>query len=157
MEPRHSTVTGLVRRLPGECQAVGSILSRIGDKWTVLIVMSLAKGPLRFSALKRTIGGISQRMLTLTLRGLERDGLVTRTMFATVPPRVDYELTALGHSLRVPLEALGSWAFANLAEVEQARSAFDMPGRQPTLMPANAITSGRDSRRSPRDLSEAAF
>jgi DNA-binding HxlR family transcriptional regulator len=82
---------------------------------------------MRFNELKRGIGGISQRMLTLTLRGLERDGLVNRTMFATVPPRVDYELTELGHSLRHPIEALGNWAFANIGNVEQAREAFDAP------------------------------
>jgi DNA-binding HxlR family transcriptional regulator len=138
LKPRHSGVTGLAQRLPGQCEAVGSILSRVGDKWTVLIVMMLAKGPKRFSELRRTIGGISQRMLTLTLRGLERDGLVTRTMFATVPPRVDYELTELGHSLSVPVEALGNWAFANLARVQEAREAFDRPGREPLLLPAHA-------------------
>lgn len=138
LKPRHSDVTGLTRRLPGQCQAVSSILSRVGDKWTVLIVMMLANGPFRFSELKRGIGGISQRMLTLTLRGLERDGLVTRTMFATVPPRVEYELTALGQSLRVPIEALGNWAFANLDSVDQARARFDAPERKVTLMPAEA-------------------
>jgi DNA-binding HxlR family transcriptional regulator len=111
--------------LPGECQAVASILSRVGDKWTVLIVMMLADGPRRFNELKRMIGGVSQRMLTLTLRGLERDGLVTRTIFPTIPPRVDYELTALGHSLRQPIEALGNWAFAHVPIVEKARAEFD--------------------------------
>lgn len=110
---------------PGECQAVSSILSRIGDKWTVLIVMMLTDGPRRFSELKRMVGGISQRMLTLTLRGLERDGLVIRTAFPTSPPRVDYELTDLGHSLRVPIELLGQWAFAHIPIIEQSRAAFD--------------------------------
>jgi DNA-binding HxlR family transcriptional regulator len=133
---RHSDVTATQTHSPGACKIVGSILSRVGDKWTVLLVMMLANGPRRFNELKRDIGGISQRMLTLTLRGLERDGLVTRTMFATVPPRVDYELTELGHSLRGPIEALGNWAFANLPMVEQARAAFDAPGRQVRLMPA---------------------
>ncbi len=133
MEPGHTDVTGTTRskaedvvsHLPGECTAVSSILSRIGDKWTVLIVMMLADGPRRFNDLRRSIGGISQRMLTLTLRGLERDGLVTRTMFPTIPPRVDYELTDLGHSLRVPIIALGNWAFANLPTIQQSRIAFD--------------------------------
>lgn len=111
--------------LPGECQAVSAILARVGDKWTVLIVMMLANGPRRFNELKRMIGGVSQRMLTLTLRGLERDGMVTRTVFPTIPPRVDYELTELGHSLRQPIEALGHWAFAHIPVVEQARAAFD--------------------------------
>jgi DNA-binding HxlR family transcriptional regulator len=111
--------------LPGACQAVSSILSRVGDKWTVLTVMMLADGPRRFNELKRMIGGVSQRMLTLTLRGLERDGLVTRTIYPTIPPRVDYELTALGHSLRQPIEALGEWAFAHIPVVEKARADFD--------------------------------
>jgi DNA-binding HxlR family transcriptional regulator len=137
VKPRHSDVTSPSTRLPEDCQIVGSILSRVGDKWTVLIVMMLAKGPRRFNELKRSIGGISQRMLTLTLRGLERDGLLTRTMFATVPPRVDYELTDLGHALRVPVEALGNWAFANVAAVQKARAAFDAPGRTVLLMPAD--------------------
>ena len=114
---------------PGACQAVTSILSRVGDKWTVLVVMMLAGGPRRFNELKRLVGGVSQRMLTLTLRGLERDGLVTRTVFPTVPPQVEYALTPLGHSLRVPLEGLGTWAFAHLPAVEQARRTFD--GRAP--------------------------
>jgi DNA-binding HxlR family transcriptional regulator len=111
--------------LPGECQAVSSILSRVGDKWTVLTVMMLADGPRRFNELKRMIGGVSQRMLTLTLRGLERDGMVTRTIFPTIPPRVDYELTELGHSLRQPIEALGNWAFQHIPIVEKARAEFD--------------------------------
>lgn len=126
MEPGHSDDTvDRSPHLPGECKAVSSILARIGDKWTVLIVMALAGGPCRFNELKRTIGGISQRMLTLTLRGLERDGLVTRTIFPTIPPRVDYELTALGQSLRVPIDALGSWAFGHLPVIEASRAAFD--------------------------------
>jgi DNA-binding HxlR family transcriptional regulator len=138
LELRHSDVTLTPHHRPGACQAVSAILSRIGDKWTVLVVMMLSHGPMRFNELKRAIGGISQRMLTLTLRGLERDGLVTRTLFASVPPRVDYELTELGHSLRVPIEALGNWAFANLAEVERARTAFDAPDRHLRVMPAEA-------------------
>ena len=125
MRPEHIDVTGAVQHLPGQCQAVNSILSRVGDKWTVLIVMTLADGPRRFNELKRMIGGISQRMLTLTLRGLERDGFVSRTMFATIPPRVDYELTELGHSLRVPIAELGNWAFVHVPVVEQARAAYD--------------------------------
>jgi DNA-binding HxlR family transcriptional regulator len=115
----------LAPHLPGDCQLVSGVLSRIGDKWSVLIVMLLADGPRRFNEMKRMIGGVSQRMLTLTLRGLERDGLVTRTVFPTVPPRVDYELTPLGHSLRSPVEALGAWAFAHLDAIEAARQAFD--------------------------------
>lgn len=107
------------------CRVVAPTLSLIGDKWTVLVVMTLAGGPRRFNEIKRTIGGISQRMLTFTLRGLERDGLVTRTVTPTVPPRVDYELTPLGHSLREPVGRLGAWAFANQRAIEDARRRFD--------------------------------
>ncbi len=111
--------------LHGDCSKVSEILSRVGDKWSVLIIMMLSDGPQRFNALRRSIGGISQRMLSLTLRGLERDGLVTRTVFPTVPPRVDYELTALGESLRVSVQALGAWAFEHQPAVAAAREAFD--------------------------------
>src|SRR6266496_1828591 len=90
-----------------DCRALGDVLSRLGDKWTVFVVGLLSKGPMRFNEIRRTIGGISQRMLTLTLRGLERDGLVTRTVYATIPPRVDYELTDLGRGLANPVQALG--------------------------------------------------
>ncbi len=126
MEPAHTDVTDLDgQHTPGACRSVSSVLSRIGDKWSVLIVMLLGDGPRRFNELKRMVGGISQRMLTLTLRGLERDGLVQRTVFATVPPRVEYRLTDLGRSLRDPVRALGLWAFDHLAMIEQARVAFD--------------------------------
>ncbi len=111
--------------LHGDCSKVSDILSRVGDKWSVLIIMMLSGGPQRFNALRRSISGISQRMLSLTLRGLERDGLVTRTVFPTVPPRVDYELTALGDSLRVSVQALGAWAFEHQPAVAAAREAFD--------------------------------
>jgi len=87
--------------------------------------MLLVDGPRRFNEIKRMVGGISQRMLTLTLRGLERDGMVTRTVTPTIPPRVDYELTELGHSLSQPVFALGSWAQAHLDEIDAARNAFD--------------------------------
>jgi DNA-binding HxlR family transcriptional regulator len=107
------------------CRPVTDILSRIGDKWSVMIVMLLGPGPKRFNEIRRAINGISQRMLTLTLRGLERDGLVTRTVFPTIPPRVDYELTPLGQSLRRPIDALGEWAFANRDEIDAARARFD--------------------------------
>jgi DNA-binding HxlR family transcriptional regulator len=108
-----------------DCRAVSGVLARVGDKWTVLIVATLGDGSKRFNEIKRMVGGISQRMLTLTLRGLERDGLVTRTVFPTVPPRVDYELTELGHSLWKPVEALGSWARANQDVIAAARQKFD--------------------------------
>ena len=87
--------------LPSDCRAVSDVLARIGDKWSVLVVSRLGDGPLRFNELRRAIGGISQRMLTLTLRGLERDGLITRTVYPTIPPRVDYALTALGRDLLI--------------------------------------------------------
>ena len=107
------------------CRPVRLILSRIGDKWSVLIVMALCGGPRRFNDLKRAIDGISQRMLTLTLRGMERDGLVTRQVFPTTPPRVEYTLTDLGRSLRTPIEALGQWAVDNEAQITQAQAHFD--------------------------------
>jgi DNA-binding HxlR family transcriptional regulator len=107
------------------CKPVADILLRIGDKWSVLIVMVLGNGPKRFNELRRLIQGISQRMLTLTLRNLERDVLVTRTVLATIPPRVDYELTALGRSLLLPISALGEWASENRTKVEAARLKFD--------------------------------
>jgi DNA-binding HxlR family transcriptional regulator len=103
-------------------------LNRIGDKWSVYVVSILGDGPKRFSELKRTIDGISQRMLTLTLRGLERDGLVTRTVFPTVPPRVDYELTPLGRTLLPPVMALAAWAKANGEQIYAARERFDARG-----------------------------
>jgi DNA-binding HxlR family transcriptional regulator len=107
------------------CRNVSPVLNRIGDKWSVLIVMILARGPRRFNELKREIDGISQRMLTLTLRGLERDGLVSRTVEPTVPPRVTYALTDLGESLVEPVEALGSWAIAHIGCIRAAQERFD--------------------------------
>src|SRR6266850_8019420 len=111
--------------VPEDCRAVSEVLSRVGDKWTILVVGELGNGPRRFNEIRRALGSISQRMLTLTLRGLERDGLATRTVFPTIPPRVDYELTKLGRGLWQPVEALGQWAFAHLPEIEGARTSFD--------------------------------
>ncbi|WFU76491.1 MULTISPECIES: helix-turn-helix domain-containing protein [unclassified Bradyrhizobium] len=108
-----------------DCRGVASVLSRVGDKWSVFVIMNLSDGPKRFNELKRMISGISQRMLTLTLRGLERDGLVTRTIFPTIPPRVDYELTDLGRGLQQPVKALGQWAMDHLMQIEAARRQFD--------------------------------
>ena len=116
---------GGVASVANACRPVTDILSRVGDKWSVMIVMLLGPGPRRFNEIRRAINGISQRMLTLTLRGLERDGLVTRTVFPTIPPRVDYELTPMGQSLRCPIDALGEWAFAHRDEVDAARARFD--------------------------------
>jgi len=111
--------------VPGECGAISEILSRIGDKWTVLVVSILGGGPKRFNELRREVGSISQRMLTLTLRGLERDGLVTRTVYATVPPRVTYELTPLGRTLLEPIVAVAAWARQHRSEVVKARVIYD--------------------------------
>jgi DNA-binding HxlR family transcriptional regulator len=108
-----------------DCRAVSSILARVGDKWTVLIVVLLGDGPKRFNEIKRRVGGISQRMLTFTLRGLERDGLVTRTVFPTTPQRVEYELTRLGGTLWKAVEPLGSWARTHAAEILTSRKQFD--------------------------------
>jgi DNA-binding HxlR family transcriptional regulator len=108
-----------------DCRAVSEVLSRVGDKWTVLVVSALGEGPKRFNELRKALGSISQRMLTLTLRGLERDGLVTRTVFPTIPPRVDYELTSLGRSLLAPVSELGLWARRNRATIAEARRRFD--------------------------------
>jgi DNA-binding HxlR family transcriptional regulator len=110
---------------PEDCRAVSEVLSRVGDKWTVLVVWTLGDGSKRFNELRKALGSISQRMLTLTLRALERDGLVTRTVFPTIPPRVDYELTALGRSLLDPVSELGSWARRNRRAIENARHRFD--------------------------------
>ena len=115
----------MVRPGSGECRALAQIIDRIGDKWTVMVVGHLSQGSLRFNELMRAIPGVSHRMLTLTLRGLQRDGLVSRTAFATVPPRVDYALTALGLSLTGPLTMLAGWAADNKLEVEAARAAYD--------------------------------
>src|SRR6185436_9529963 len=92
------------------CPAVREVLHRVGDKWSVQIVALLGDGPMRFSELRRSIEGISQRMLTLTLRGLERDGLIARTVFPEIPPRVEYELTRLGRTLLEPIQGLADWA-----------------------------------------------
>lgn len=107
------------------CRVVSSVLQRIGDKWSMLVVTVLAEGPRRFSELRREIEPISQRMLTLTLRSLERDGLVTRTVTPTIPPRVDYALTDLGRSLQEPVIALAQWAVTHLPEIASAQQRFD--------------------------------
>ncbi|MDB5536829.1 MAG: HxlR family transcriptional regulator [Devosia sp.] len=108
------------------CKAIGQIIERIGDKWTVLVVGCLSHGPMRFTVIQRTVPGVSHRMLTLTLRGLERDGLVKRTAFATIPPRVDYELTEAGQSLKEPLEVLAKWARDWQPRIEAAQIEHDV-------------------------------
>ncbi|MCH4543561.1 transcriptional regulator [Ochrobactrum sp. POC9] len=107
------------------CRTVAEILSRVGDKWTVFVVSYLGNGPMRFNELRRTVDGISQKMLTTTLRNLERDGFVKRTLFPTIPPKVEYELTELGCDLLRPVRALGEWAIANEAKVLVARARYD--------------------------------
>ncbi|EGY01875.1 HxlR family transcriptional regulator [Nitrospirillum viridazoti Y2] len=113
---------------PGEvddCRMVREILDLIGDKWTLYIIATLKDGPVRFNELRRRIDGISQRMLTINLRGLERDGLVKRTLFPTIPPRVDYELTDVGRTLLAPVMALVMWANGNQENIQDARVRYD--------------------------------
>ena len=107
------------------CTAMADILNRIGDKWSVMVVGHLTERTLRFNELRHAIGGISQRMLTLTLRNLERDGLVTRTVYPEIPPRVEYALTELGRTLTEPLDALWDWAATHQGEVRAARERYD--------------------------------
>ena len=107
------------------CRTISTLLSRIGDKWTVLVVQTLGSGSKRFNELRREISSVSQRMLTLTLRNLERDGLVSRTVTPTIPPRVDYELTELGQSLQKPICGLATWATENVETIHAAQARFD--------------------------------
>jgi DNA-binding HxlR family transcriptional regulator len=108
----------------GNCP-IREVLDRIGDTWSLLVIISLQERPIRFNALKRSIEGISQRMLTVTLRSLERDGLVRRTVKPTMPPEVEYALTEVGQSIAVPIGALGRWAAENRPLLAQARARFD--------------------------------
>ncbi len=105
------------------------VLSRIGSKWTIFVIMSLTQGPMRFSELKRHIEGVSQKMLTATLRDLEEDGFVTRKVTPTIPPRVDYELTEMGRELRKPLASIGEWARKNNERVTEARERYALAHR----------------------------
>lgn len=107
------------------CLKVTQVISRIGDKWTVLVIILLCERGYRFNELKRGINGISQRMLTLTLRNMERDGMVTRKVTPSIPPRVDYELTDIGHSLAGPVKILGDWAFEHLNRIAAAQESYD--------------------------------
>jgi len=115
--------------LPSDCRAISDVLARVGDKWSVLAVSKLGGGAKRFNELRREIGGISQRMLTLTLRGLERDGLVARRIVPSSPPGVEYDLTALGRDLLQPVSALSAWAIRNQTKIEQSRAKFDAKPR----------------------------
>jgi DNA-binding HxlR family transcriptional regulator len=131
------------------CKSAGQILDRIGDKWTVMVVGLLSKGPIRFNAMQRAISGVSHRMLTLTLRGLERDGMVLRTVYPTVPPKVEYALTDLGRLLIEPLLALALWADRNRPTIEAARAAFDNAAEELAARnqsPASAFTERPDVR-----------
>lgn len=112
-----------------QCKALARVLDRIGDKWTIMVVGGLSNGPVRFNALLRMIDGVSHRMLTLTLRGLEQDGLVKRTVYPTVPPKVEYQLTDVGRSLIEPLSALSLWAQKNLPAIEAARATSGSEGQ----------------------------
>ena len=138
----HTEVTIELPELPSfeseDCRAVSSVLARVGDKWSVLIIVLLGNGPKRFNEIKRTVGGISQRMLTLTLRALERDGLVKRTQFPTIPPRVDYELTELGQSLWEAVKPLGEWAQGHVQHITRARAAFDEKINSEPIVPTTA-------------------
>jgi DNA-binding HxlR family transcriptional regulator len=134
MSPRNIKTHG-----PQACPAVREVLNRVGDKWSVQIVALLGEGPMRFSELRRSIEGISQRMLTLTLRGLERDGLVTRTVFPEIPPRVEYELTRLGNTLLEPIQGLAEWAAQYRTSIHEARTKFDS---KPKRSKATATSAG---------------
>lgn len=118
MSPSH-------KHVPEKCLAVREVLNRVGDKWSVQVVGMLGGGKKRFSELRHGIEGISQRMLTLTLKGLERDGLITRTVYPTIPPRVEYNLTKLGRSLLQPITRLAKWAGNNREKMQRARNRYD--------------------------------
>ena len=107
------------------CRTISALLQRIGDKWSLLVVQTLGAGSRRFNELRREIPSISQRMLTLTLRNLERDGLVNRTVTPSIPPRVDYELTELGHSLQKPICSLVTWAMDHSDAIHAAQASYD--------------------------------
>jgi DNA-binding HxlR family transcriptional regulator len=138
MSPKHTEVPH------ARCLAVREVLHRVGDKWSVLVVSMLGDDRRRFSELRRSIEGISQRMLTLTLKGLERDGLVTRTVYPTIPPRVEYELTALGRTLLVPINALAEWAAANRGGIQAARGRFDAVEAHRAKTSAPKAVAGQD-------------
>jgi DNA-binding HxlR family transcriptional regulator len=115
---------------PGETCRASEVLGRVGDKWSLQVIFCLGEGTRRFTDLKRGIDGISQRMLTVTLRGLERDGIITRTMYPVMPPRVDYALTPMGHTLLDAAGTLIGWAHEHLGEIDAARVAYDARERQ---------------------------
>ena len=116
--------------LPGErkdtatCEHISRMLARMSDKWTILVVRTLGRGPLRFNALRRDVGEISQKMLSSTLRDLEENGFVTRTVMPVIPPQVEYALTDLGHDFLVPVYGLAEWVIANSSRIEAARASY---------------------------------
>jgi len=126
MTPGHTKGTAMPdsEQCP-DCERINEVLARVGDRWSVLVIISLSEyGTLRFNELKRNLG-ISQRMLSLTLKKLERDGLVHRTYHPTIPPKVEYRLTKMGESFREPVSALGNWALENLNRIDKAREKYD--------------------------------
>lgn len=140
MSAGHTEVTAVAAPDPvvscdDDC-GIRDVLDRLGDKWSVLVVVQLAAGALRFNALQRTLDGVSQRMLTLTVRRLERDGLVRRTVYPTVPPQVEYELTALGHSLTHLVKGLADWSLAHRPQIAAARAEWDEERGLPPGVPS---------------------
>lgn len=131
-------ISGPCRSWPEDSAFIREVLDRIGDKWTVLTISALADGPLRYSDLQASVPGISQRMLTQTLKHLEFDGLVTRTAYAEIPPRVEYELTALGRSLLEAAMGLASWAASHHGEIADNRAASESTGIGRAKTPARA-------------------
>ena len=128
------------------CKELTDILARVGDKWTIMVVGSLADGSLRYSQIQASAIGISQRMLTLTLKGLEKDGLVKRTMYPTIPVRVDYELTDLGRTLLEPLAALYNWSTEYMPAIETARARFAERQESTTTATSSAKKNGSTAR-----------
>lgn len=146
MSPRHTEMTATAHTTSDACPAVREVLNRVGDKWSVQIVRLLGGGPVRFSDLRRSIEGISQRMLTLTLRGLERDGLITRTVEPSIPPKVEYALTDLGQTLLKPVCALAQWALDNRTSIHAAQQTYDAahePEKKPHSLGQRALNAAR--------------
>jgi DNA-binding HxlR family transcriptional regulator len=154
LAPGHLRETALPDPGRGEaCERISELLSRVGDKWTVLVVRVLGEGPMRFNALRRAIGDISQKMLASTLRTLERDGLVTRTVTPTTPPQVEYALTDLGRGLLVPVCHLARWTTENAGRIEAARRAYAEREAEPPPAPVSAARQPLLHRRGARDFS----
>ena len=139
-----------VEYTPANCHA-REMLARVGDKWSVYVIHVLDEaGTLRFNELRGAVDGISQRMLTVTLRGMERDGLVVRKVYPEVPPRVEYSLTPLGRTLRQLVRGLVAWSGAHLTEVDAARAEYDARNRRPTTAKSTRVASGSPAFRSHR-------